>query len=187
MESEELDTASYAPESPDLSGATPYGPEDVHPQHQAYRGSISLHSPFTPLDSKSPFGSISDPPRRTSYFDRQPTPVQQDLAMKDEDDHDYFPTQSAPRPASRPRRTKAEAQDVGNGNTAGDVEVRTKFPVARIKRIMQADEDVGKVAQVTPVVVCTFHQSCCFFLLADFFRSQGARAVHDIHRHQGSW
>ncbi|KZF21649.1 histone-fold-containing protein [Xylona heveae TC161] len=34
-----------------------------------------------------------------------------------------------------------------------NVEVKTKFPVARIKRIMQADEDVGKVAQVTPVVV----------------------------------
>ena len=34
--------------------------------------------------------------------------------------------------------------------------VKTKFPVARIKRIMQADEDVGKVAQVTPVVVCRF-------------------------------
>ena len=34
------------------------------------------------------------------------------------------------------------------------IEVRTKFPVARIKRIMQADEDVGKVAQVTPVAVC---------------------------------
>ncbi|KAH0603471.1 uncharacterized protein H6S33_007793 [Morchella sextelata] len=33
------------------------------------------------------------------------------------------------------------------------VEIKTKFPVARIKRIMQADEDVGKVAQVTPVVV----------------------------------
>jgi hypothetical protein len=31
--------------------------------------------------------------------------------------------------------------------------VRTKFPVARIKRIMQADEDVGKVAQVTPAAV----------------------------------
>jgi hypothetical protein len=36
------------------------------------------------------------------------------------------------------------------------IEVRTKFPVARIKRIMQADEDVGKVAQVTPVAVCKF-------------------------------
>lgn len=33
------------------------------------------------------------------------------------------------------------------------IEVRTKFPVARIKRIMQADEDVGKVAQVTPTAV----------------------------------
>jgi len=35
------------------------------------------------------------------------------------------------------------------------IEIRTKFPVARIKRIMQADEEVGKVAQVTPVAVCT--------------------------------
>lgn len=34
------------------------------------------------------------------------------------------------------------------------IEVKTKFPVARIKRIMQADEDVGKVAQVTPTAVC---------------------------------
>lgn len=33
------------------------------------------------------------------------------------------------------------------------VNIKTKFPVARIKRIMQADEDVGKVAQVTPVIV----------------------------------
>lgn len=38
------------------------------------------------------------------------------------------------------------------------IEVKTKFPVARIKRIMQADEDVGKVAQVTPTAVCKFAQ-----------------------------
>lgn len=31
--------------------------------------------------------------------------------------------------------------------------IKTSFPVARIKRIMQADEDIGKVAQVTPTVV----------------------------------
>ncbi|GJE93609.1 histone-fold-containing protein [Phanerochaete sordida] len=30
---------------------------------------------------------------------------------------------------------------------------QTKFPVARIKRIMQKDEEVGKVAQATPVVI----------------------------------
>jgi hypothetical protein len=31
---------------------------------------------------------------------------------------------------------------------------KPRFPVARIKKIMQADEDVGKVAQVTPVAIC---------------------------------
>jgi histone H3/H4 len=31
--------------------------------------------------------------------------------------------------------------------------VRTKFPTARIKRIMQADDEVGKVAQQTPIAV----------------------------------
>jgi hypothetical protein len=35
-----------------------------------------------------------------------------------------------------------------------DINITVHFPVARIKRIMQADDDVGKVAQVTPVVVC---------------------------------
>lgn len=38
----------------------------------------------------------------------------------------------------------------------GDAEgivIKTKFPAARIKRIVQADEEVGKVAQATPVAV----------------------------------
>jgi hypothetical protein len=43
------------------------------------------------------------------------------------------------------------------------IEVKTKFPVARIKRIMQADEEVGKVAQVTPHAVCKLSFSCLFF------------------------
>lgn len=49
------------------------------------------------------------------------------------------------------------------------VDVKTKFPVARIKRIMQADEEVGKVAQVTPIAVCMSHSSVTFFysLLTD--------------------
>ena len=40
---------------------------------------------------------------------------------------------------------------------AHGIDVRTKFPVARIKRIMQADEDVGKVAQATPTAVGKSH------------------------------
>ncbi len=43
------------------------------------------------------------------------------------------------------------------------ITIKNHFPVARIKRIMQADDDVGKVAQVTPVVVCTC-PVCNFFL-----------------------
>ncbi|KAI5276587.1 histone-fold-containing protein [Aureobasidium subglaciale] len=65
----------------------------------------------------------------------------------------------APTPARRGRKPKSET---GNGAApptpmkkmdTGGIEVKTKFPTARIKRIMQADEDVGKVAQVTPVVM----------------------------------
>lgn len=49
---------------------------------------------------------------------------------------------------------------------AEGIEVKTKFPVARIKRIMQADEDVGKVAKVTPVAVC---ESISFPSLAEYW------------------
>lgn len=31
--------------------------------------------------------------------------------------------------------------------------IKTHFPAARIKKIMQTDDDIGKVAQATPVVV----------------------------------
>ena len=31
---------------------------------------------------------------------------------------------------------------------------------ARIKKIMQKDEEVGKVAQATPIVICTFIPTC---------------------------
>lgn len=49
------------------------------------------------------------------------------------------------------------------------IDVKTKFPVARIKRIMQADEEVGKVAQVTPIAVCKFLFDLFTFLLYSFY------------------
>jgi hypothetical protein len=61
-------------------------------------------------------------------------------ALKEEDDYQDEDEEMLPPPEE-------------GSSVAGGVEVKTKFPVARIKRIMQADEDVGKVAQVTPVVV----------------------------------
>jgi hypothetical protein len=83
------------------------------------------------------------------------------------DEAEYFPDaspeqQAPPRRGRRQPVAAATAADENNGAAAPTssgspntepIEVKTKFPVARIKRIMQADDDVGKVAQVTPVVV----------------------------------
>lgn len=50
-----------------------------------------------------------------------------------------------------PRRAPASASAESPGVEPSPV--KTKFPTARIKRIMQADEEVGKVAQQTPIAV----------------------------------
>lgn len=43
-------------------------------------------------------------------------------------------------------------QEVASKPLAGR-EIKTRFPVARIKRLMQSDDEIGKVAQATPIVV----------------------------------
>ncbi|KAF1344806.1 histone-fold-containing protein [Delphinella strobiligena] len=66
----------------------------------------------------------------------------------------------------------------------GGVEVKTKFPTARIKRIMQADEDVGKVAQVTPVVVAKALELFMIRLItssANVAKSRGSKKVMSQH------
>lgn len=65
------------------------------------------------------------------------------------------PPADHPRPETPPEShpSKLRKTEPSLGPSMG-IEVKTKFPVARIKRIMQADEDVGKVAQVTPIAVC---------------------------------
>ncbi|WEW56999.1 hypothetical protein PRK78_002458 [Emydomyces testavorans] len=57
-----------------------------------------------------------------------------------------------PLPDVHPSKMRKPDSEPSTGPSMG-IEVKTKFPVARIKRIMQADEDVGKVAQVTPIAV----------------------------------
>ena len=80
-----------------------------------------------------------------------------------EEDDEWAAGPSAPGSARKSKKQKIE-EDVGKpapGALEG-IEVKTKFPVARIKRIMQADEDVGKVAQVTPTAVCKLHDIVLF-------------------------
>ncbi|KEY67179.1 hypothetical protein S7711_03039 [Stachybotrys chartarum IBT 7711] len=65
--------------------------------------------------------------------------------------HSVPPHEASPSSSDMPPRKAAAAPP-----PAPVIEpspVRTKFPTARIKRIMQADEEVGKVAQQTPIAV----------------------------------
>jgi hypothetical protein len=71
----------------------------------------------------------------------------------DEEEEDYYSNKAKAAPRKRMKVEQADMNGRGPSFAEG-IDVRTKFPVARIKRIMQADEDVGKVAQVTPVAVC---------------------------------
>ncbi|KAI0996787.1 hypothetical protein K3495_g11396 [Podosphaera aphanis] len=64
------------------------------------------------------------------------------------------------------------------------IEIKTKFPVARIKRIMQADEEVGKVAQVTPVAVSKALELFMIALVsgaAEIARDKGSKKVSAQH------
>ncbi|KAI7230254.1 hypothetical protein KC330_g7059 [Hortaea werneckii] len=106
------------------------------------------------------------------YYDPHQQQHHQIMPAVKTEDGDYYP--DAP-PTKRPRgrppgsgrnqlatsssngRPSSFQQPAAPSQPSADptlgVELRTSFPVARIKRIMQADEDVGKVAQVTPHVV----------------------------------
>lgn len=78
-------------------------------------------------------------------------------------DADYIPDASV-TDKSRGKRKEGNGAGGTLPSNAGDINITVHFPVARIKRIMQADDDVGKVAQVTPVVVCEYYT---VFLVVD--------------------
>ena len=64
------------------------------------------------------------------------------------------------------------------------IDVKTKFPVARIKRIMQTDEDIGKVAQATPTAVAKALELFMIALVSKGAQSateQGSKRVTATH------
>ncbi|CAJ2506168.1 Uu.00g002980.m01.CDS01 [Anthostomella pinea] len=102
----------------------------------------------TPSAPQPYYSAYTDTPSSTSYQPitqpRQFQSPRQDQALlpdqpKTSDTRDIMP----PRKAAKAVKEEEIMQSP----------VRTKFPTARIKRIMQADEEVGKVAQQTPIAV----------------------------------
>ena len=141
---------SYFPQQPQVA----YNPLSFAPSLQSPTYTQQSIQP-SPL-SRIPTKSFSHPP--PGFLD---TIVDMPRKRISDDEHDeiYTPQGSAPAGgrASRKRRVDNTAQIAASRSGLGPslgIEVKTKFPVARIKRIMQADEDVGKVAQATPTAVC---------------------------------
>ncbi|CZT24002.1 uncharacterized protein RCC_09719 [Ramularia collo-cygni] len=151
--------STYRPASPDLSGSVPSA--GVQPLSH-------LQNHQLPIPGNAfGFPPTSDPQHHLHQY--QPPPQLQPGMMphvKSEDEDEYMPDAQASA-SKRQRRVKQEP-DAMNGHhdapmlayqpeSTGDptlgCQLKTSFPVARIKRIMQADEDIGKVAQVTPTVV----------------------------------
>ncbi len=152
---------TYAPQSPDLSGYNDFDePEPAFPNptpsnfSNSYYPSQqdSFHQPYNqqpPNHIQYPFNQPQIPPLQNFSNGRNKHQVEDD---------DFIPEpKSATKPGpGRKKKPKVEeeiCEKPAPGVEEG-IEVKTKFPVARIKRIMQADEDVGKVAQVTPTAVC---------------------------------
>lgn len=144
-----------SPQSPDFSAHNPYNTQ--YRRSMSHSSPYSNHSPYatSKMSSVNPYAN----PNQTPYLNRQDSMSKPKRDHVDDDDGEWMPDAPrvmAPAPAEKSKSGLAGASN-GRALPPGvveGIEVKTKFPVARIKRIMQADEDVGKVAQVTPVVVC---------------------------------
>jgi Dr1-associated corepressor len=125
-----------------------------HGQHQSYLPPIPDLPPshaFPQQQSQATFQAQTFPPHQSQF--------RSDLAADAQ--LGYQPPPNIPNNPDMSSRSKRGAVKSENGAGSSEdlgpsqgIDIKTKFPVARIKRIMQADEEVGKVAQVTPVAVC---------------------------------
>jgi histone H3/H4 len=111
--------------------------------------------PIPPLPASH---SFAHNPTSTPYYTQQPLKSEPSFlsnpaSYPSYDGAEDYPTMSRnPRIKDESAFAAAAAPKYKDPNP-NNIEIKTKFPVARIKRIMQADEEVGKVAQVTPVAV----------------------------------
>ncbi|KAM0712981.1 hypothetical protein Q7P35_000432 [Cladosporium inversicolor] len=176
-QSPDLSTANvYRPQSPDLSSLGPATTSQPphHPNQpghiptaydteSAYRGPTSSFAP----DSIPALPVVPQQSYPQQYYGNPPPHHNMPPSGIKEEDDDYMPdaytrssrnaslVQNAYMPNNGPSMGYPQAQikeEAPQDPTHG-VALKTSFPVARIKRIMQADEDIGKVAQVTPHVV----------------------------------
>lgn len=160
----------YAPQSPDLSAyhSSSYEPQQhrasYYPQ-PSYSQSLTNNNPqpfdhnltstFSNNDPYPYSNPATQPPYQAQQYPAMPRNGYNGRSQPFQTDAEWTPNAEKGSRRGKNAQPKLE-EDCGKpapGVEEG-IKVATKFPVARIKRIMQADEDVGKVAQVTPTAVC---------------------------------
>lgn len=84
------------------------------------------------------------------------------LDLINHDDDSYLPSPPPPQQAQQPSKPDVEQEETieelpssitQEHILASFEKIKTHFPAARIKKIMQSDEEIGKVAQATPIIV----------------------------------
>lgn len=166
--------SSYRPQSPDLSGLPQ--PDELAGSSRFGHHHSRSRDHLVPAFGPGPFTHQATPTSLPPQYQQsqQFGMVRTRSKNVEDDDDEYLPDAAASKRAQRIPHAHQQSFDQGHAMfdnqhasltapipgvstqpadpTLG-VQLKTSFPVARIKRIMQADEDIGKVAQVTPHVV----------------------------------
>jgi len=161
-------SSSWAPQSPEFSGIRyknelehqpPTFDSKTNNGNSAWQPPQYLHNGLdhSPFHSHNPHNSHNDPiypqTNYTLQYNHQNQIQHTNMPIiKNEHPQQIEP----PTKPGRGRKANSNPQIKLQKMDTGGIEIKTKFPTARIKRIMQADEDVGKVAQVTPIVMGLF-------------------------------
>jgi Dr1-associated corepressor len=144
------------------------GGERFLPQHQTHAQQGFWQAPASGLTATAQASSASLPQQQPKYQSQHNMPPSRRKRGQTDENDDSGDVEYAPGSANAGtagaktsrKRKSTSGQGWAAGRAPGDagpslgIDIKTKFPVARIKRIMQADEDVGKVAQATPTAVC---------------------------------
>lgn len=158
--------SAYRPQSPDLSGLTSptFNAQFAQPPTQ-HRQLLSAEYSNGFADASLQYQPTSIPAQPGLQYAQYPPPNHPMAPSQIKAEDQGVVADAPPSKRSRKHAHHGDAANASNGDQGparlkserGDptlgVQLRTSFPVARIKRIMQADEDIGKVAQVTPHVV----------------------------------
>ncbi|KAI1116982.1 hypothetical protein F5Y14DRAFT_13274 [Nemania sp. NC0429] len=130
-------------------------PQYQPPHQQGYQSqatSSPYYSSYTDSPTSNGFLPTSQHLQQQHTHQQQRQQQQQQSQQPPQQQTIVFNQPTTPDTHNPMPRGKAVAQ-VAKEPDIMESPVRTKFPTARIKRIMQADEEVGKVAQQTPIAV----------------------------------